>query len=1015
MQQSKGLITFFLVLLLIICAGQFLYYFPTNKVEKAADAYAQRMSATAAPENRATAVKEYRSSYLDSMSSEKVWSMPLIGSYTYQELKSKQLALGLDLKGGMSVLLRVDLKDFLNSLSGKSEDLNFKKALENASVRQKESQSDYIQIFVEEFEKIAGKGQLANVFARNPSLKNILNLGSTDAQVQTLIRQKADETVNETYNRLKERIDKLGVVQPNVFLDKNRDIIQVELPGIENPERARHFLEASANLEFWEVYRTTDEPVFKGIVDADNMLKAAQLGISADSVSKDTSNQKKSGPILSAFIPNQQQQGSAIIGYTDKNKKKLLTDYFSRPEIKAKFPRDLEFRWSKDAVKDKDGKSTGTYELFALKRAAGKEGAALSGESVINAQARPSEKGGGNYEISMTMNPQGAAAWGQLTTKAANDNKREVAIVLDSEVVSAPSVINPILGGSSSITGQYGPQEAKDMASILEVGKLPARAEIIQESTVGPTLGAQNIRSSMLSLGISFLAILAFMWIYYSTGGIISIIALFANLFFIIGMLTSKGTVLTLPGIAGIVLTMGMAVDANVIIYERIREELNAGKNMQTAISEGFRHAFSAIIDGNVTALIAALVLWAFGLGPIKGFGIVLAIGIIFTLFTAFVLTRLLVDFWVQKGWPLKFWAPFSEKAFKNINVDWMKLRRPAYLFSAAIIVAGIIAMFTRGFELGVDFKGGYSYTVRFDKPVNADNLRSELTKSFDNQSTVVKSVSTENTYNITTSYLVKDNSTSAQAQVEQKLFEGINASVDGGTLNIDNFKKSDALSTHIISSTKVGPTVADDIKNSSTKAAIIGLLGIAAFILLRFRRWQYSLGAIVATIHDALITLSVFALLHGILPFSLEIDQALVAAILTILGYSINDTVIVYDRIREYMSNNVSSGKTMSQVINLAINSVFSRTIITSVIILMVLLILFIFGGSGLRGFSFALLIGIAAGTYSSVFIAAPIMLDFSKNLDLSEYKPQTTVTTAATSKPVAVVTPVKKTLKAK
>ncbi len=1014
MQQSKGLITFFLVLLLIICAGQFLYYFPTNKVEKAADSYAERLSALSTPENRAAAKKEYRIAYLDSMSSEKVMSIPLIGNYTYQELKSKQLALGLDLKGGMSVLLRVDLKDFLKSLSGNSTDPNFTQAMANATSRQRESQLDFIQLFVEEYQKVAGAGKLATVFARNAALKNNLNLESSDAQVQTLIREKANETVELTTNRLKERIDRLGVVQPNVTLDKGRDIIVVELPGIENPERARTFLQASANLEFWEVYRTSDEPIFKGLVDADNMLKARQTGMSEDSIKKDSSNQKKAGPILSIFMPNQVQQGSAILGYADKNKKKALNDYLSQPDVQSKFPRDVVFAWSKEAIKDKDGKSTGTYELYALKKSPGKDGASLSGECVTTAQARPTEKGGGNFEVSMSMNPQGAAGWGQLTTKAYNE-KREIAIVLDSQVVSAPGLSNgPILGGQSSITGNYDAQGAKDLASILEVGKLPARTEIIQESTVGPTLGAQNIHSSMLSLGISFLAILIFMWIYYSTGGLISIIALFANLFFIIGMLTSKGTVLTLPGIAGIVLTMGMAVDANVIIYERIREELNAGKNMATAISEGFKHAFSAIIDGNVTAFIAALALYYFGLGPIKGFGIVLAIGIIFTLFTAFVLTRLLVDFWVERGWKIKFWAPFSENAFKNINVDWMKLRRPAYLASGLIIAAGIFAVATRGFELGVDFKGGYSYTVHFDKSVNADNLRAALTKSFDNQSTVVKSVSTENTFNITTSYLVKDNSTTAQDQVVQKLFEGINASVDGGGLKIADFKKSDANVTHIISSTKVGPTVADDIKNSSTKAAIFGLLGIAAFILIRFRRWQYSLGAIVATVHDALITLSVFAIFHGILPFSLEIDQALVAAILTILGYSINDTVIVYDRIREYMRNNVSSGKNMSEVINSAINSVFSRTIITSVIILMVLLILFIFGGSGLRGFSFALLIGIAAGTYSSVFIAAPIMLDFSKNLDLSEYKPQTTVTTN-TSTPITPAVPAKKTLKAK
>ena len=978
-------------MLLIVCVWQFTFYFPTNKVENNADKFAQKAAMLASPENKDAVLKSARASYLDSMSSENVFNVPLVGKYTYQELKSKQLALGLDLKGGMSVLLHVDLKDFLKSLSGNSTDPNFTKAFESASALQKQSQSDFIQLFVQEYEKVAGTGKLAALFSRSESIKNNITLESSDAQVQSIIRQKADETVGETYERLKTRIDKLGVVQPNVSLDKARDIIVVELPGIENPERARKFLEASANLEFWEVYRISDPVIVQGLQDADNVLKAVQLGQSVDSVkSGDSTKNGIRGPLFTVLSPNANNFAPSVIGTTDKNKRDQVTQMLSNPAVQAKFPRDIVFSWSKDPIKDKDGKSLNIYELYALKKTAGKDGPALNGEVVTDAKAVPREKGGGDYEISLAMNPAGATAWGQLTTRCANDNQREVAIVLDSNVVSAPSVRTPILEGHSSISGSYGAQDAKDMASMLQVGKLPAHTEIIQENTVGPTLGAENIRASFMSLSIAFLSILVFMAIYYSTGGVISIIALFANLFFIIGMLTSKGTVLTLPGIAGIVLTMGMAVDANVIIYERIREEINAGKTMLEAVSVGFKKSFSAILDGNATAFIAAVVLAVFGLGPIKGFGTVLWIGIVFTLFTAFLLTHIIVDYWIARGWKIKFFAPFSERAFKNINVDWMKLRKIAYIGSTLFILAGLGAYLSRGFELGVDFKGGYSYNVQFDKNINVDQLRSSLKTAFDNAEPVVKAVSNSRTYNITTSYLVNDQSSAAQKQVTSRLFDVINKTIDDGNLNEENFTRGVATGTHIVSSTKVGPTVADDIKKSSLIAGILGLLGIGLYIVVRFKRWQYSVGAIIATLHDALITLSVFALFHGILPFSLEIDQALIAAVLTILGYSINDTVIVYDRIREYMQT--VTNKPMPQVINDAVNSVFSRTIITSFIMVMVLLILFIFGGSSIRGFAFALLIGIIAGTYSSVFIAAPIMMDLSKKLDLSDVKTVTT-----------------------
>ena len=989
--QAKGIVKFFLVLLLIICAGQFIYYIPTNRVENDAARKGKMAAEAAAPENKTAVEKAVRLAYLDSMSSEKIFKVPVIGtSYTYQELKSKQLALGLDLKGGMSVLLQVDLRDFLRALSNSNADPNFVKALENAKTQQQSSQGDYITLFVAEFKKLAGDGKLASIFGRNESLKGQINIESTDAQVQNLIRQKANETVKETFGRLKQRIDKLGVVQPNVSLDAARDIIVVELPGIENPERARKFLQQAAKLEFWEVYRVQDPGVAAAFQEADNTLKAMAMGVAIDTTKKDTTR-GIGGPLLSALSLNPGTMSPAVVGTADKNKRKLISDYLARSEVASKFPRDMIFRWSKDQSKDQTGKNTGIYELYALKKSAGKDGASLDGERVTDARATSSDKNGGGLEVSLQMDAPGALAWKNLTTSCAADQNREVAIVLDDEVVSAPRVINPITEGRSSITGGYSVQEAQDLASILQVGKLPAKAEIIQENTVGPSLGAENIRNSIMALALSFLSILVFMVIYYSTGGVISIIALFVNLFFIIGALTSKGTVLTLPGIAGIILTMGMAVDANVIIYERIREELAEGKSTAQAIIDGFKHSMSAVIDGHVTALLTSLVLIWQGIGVIKGFGVVLAIGVVFTLFTAILLSRLIVEWWTGRGNEIRFFAKFSEGAFKNIHWDWMVLRKKAYLFSAAIILAGIVSIFTRGFEFGVDFTGGYKFEIAFDNKVNADQLRDAVTKAFENQSTVVKAVNTDNTFDITTAYLSKESGDDVQSRVTQRLFEGV-SSLTGTAVDSANsakFRNHDANGTHIKSSVKVSPTVADDIRRSSLWTTLLGILIIGVYILIRFNRWQYSLGIVIAALHDALITISVFTLLHGIVPWSMEINQDFIAALLTIVGYSINDTVIVYDRIREYMRK--YTNKPMASVINDAINSTLSRTIITSLTVLMVTFILFLVGGAGIKGFAFALFVGLLAGTYSSIFIAAPVMMDFSKNLDLSEYKPET------------------------
>ncbi len=988
--QAKGIVRFFLVLLLLGCAWQLIYIFPANKVENDADAKAKKAAAIASAEQKEDVYKLVRANYLDSMSSTTILDLPLMGKFTYQQCKSNQLALGLDLKGGMSVVLQVNLQDFLKSLSGNSSDADFKKALDAAVASQKQTQGDFIQIFVNEFKK-SGR-PLASVFSRNESLKNEININTSDAKVQDVLRTKANETVNETFKRLQQRIDKLGVVQPNVSLDKSRDMIMVELPGIDNPARARAFLQAAAKLEFWEVYRTSDAAVMNALSEADNALKAGQLlnGDTSTTANKpDSLKMAGRGPLLSLLTPTIDQQGqgrgSAVIGTADKNKRDAILALLRREDIASKFPRELVFAWSKDGIPGKDGKNSNIYQLYALRKTAGKDGAALSGEVVTDAKANLDQQSGG-MEVSLSMNNAGAAAWGQLTTRAAADNKREVAIVLDSAIVSAPSVNTPILEGRSSITGNYSVQEANDFASILQVGKLPAGTEIVQESTIGPTLGAENISKSLISLVVALLAIVAFMCLYYASGGVVAVIALLANLIFIVGALTSIHTVLTLPGIAGIVLTMGIAVDANVIVYERIREELQRGHTLAMAIKDGFLHSYNAIIDGNVTNIISALVLMYFGLGPVKGFAVVLFIGVLFTLFTSLLLSRLLIDWWVGRGNDIKFSNTWSENAFKNINIDWMAMRGKTYVISGLFIAAGIVAFFTRGFDLGVDFKGGYSFNVQFEKPVQGDQLRTTLDKVY-GENTIVKAVSTANTYNITTAYLVKDASTEAQEKVTAKLYEGLKSiGVASGTL--DDFKKTSGKVTHITSASKVGPMVADDITKSSIIANFLALALIFIYILVRFSRWQYSVGAVIALFHDVLFILACFTLFHGFLPFSLEVDQAIVAAVLTISAYSMNDTVIVYDRIREY--TRTYSEKPMREVINAAINSTLSRTIITSLNVLLVVLILFIFGGSSIKGFAFALIVGIFIGTYSSIFIASPVMLDLSKNLNLgSDKKP--------------------------
>jgi SecD/SecF fusion protein len=1000
--QSKGVVRFFLIALTVVCLYQFLLIIPTNKVENKARRYADDM----VQRNPKIAWRTYYSEFLDSLSSETVFSIPLIKKFNYADLKKSQLAMGLDLKGGMSVLLQVDLRDFIKSLSLGNSDPGIDKALDLATERQKTQQSDFITLFAAAWKEVSGGKPLADVFARNESLKGQINFDTPDADALRAMRSLANSTVDETYKRLKQRIDKLGVVQPNVSLDATRDLILVELPGIDNPERARNMLQRSAKLEFWESFRFGDEGVGSQLVAADARLKGLlsgdttqQAGVVKDTTyeypkgldgAPDSTKEKvmvvsdrkadpttptEAGP-LASILKMSGEGRSPYLGFADKNKMKLVIEYLSRPEIAQLFPADLTFRWSQKAIED-DGTNNemaGKYTLFAIKKKGDDAKAPLDGSVVTQASEQP-DPTSGQITVSLSMNNDGAKIWANLTRKAFEGGSREIAIVLDDEVVSAPSVNGPIEGGNSSITGNFSLDEAKDLANILQVGKLPAGTHIVQESQVGPSLGAENINSSLLTMILSVLLLCSFMIAYYNKGGLVSVVALLANIFFIIGTLASMGTVLTLPGIAGIVLTLAAAVDANVVIYERIREELRNGLGIAKAISEGFSRALSAILDANVTTLLTAMVLMYFGLGPIKGFGTVLLVGILSSLFTAVLVGRMLTDWWVEKGWDMSYSRRWSENWLVGFHFDWMGKRRYAYLFSLTLSVIALVSFFTRSFELGVDFKGGYSFNVQFEQPVEIEQLRGPLTTAFEGNP-VIKAVSTTNTYNITTSYLINDQSEGVTERVIAKLHEGLtNAGIKS---DLENFRKTDGVGTHISSSSQVGATVADDIRSSSFKAAFWALSLIFLFLLIRFRKWQFSLGAVVSLFHDVMITLGLFSLLHGYVPFSLEIDQAIIACILTVIGFSVNDTVIVYDRIREFTG--LFAGQSKIDVFNRSINTTLSRTLITSGTVFVVVLLLFVFGGSAIKGFAFGMMIGMFFGTYSSIFVASALVIDFTK-----------------------------------
>ena len=987
--QNRNFIKIVAVVFALICLYQLSFTWVADGVESDAIEYAESYNEN----EREAKVKQY----LDSINSEEVYDI-FIAQYTYADCKQRELNLGLDLKGGMNVTLEVMVVDVLKALSNNSSDELFNTSIKNAIKAQENSQDDFVTLFGIEYEKLSPNNGLAVIFTSQ--LKDKVKINATNNQVIDVLKLEVEDAISRSFNILRSRIDRFGVTQPNIQRLETAGRILVELPGIKDPERARKLLQSTAQLEFWETYEYSElfqslENVntylretnvvdsteilensedsnietaesnedISDLIDDDNLL----ADLETDSLSADSADQlsfeefAQNNPLYAVLYPNVNQQNQIqpgpVVGFCAVKDTSELNNYLNDPAVMKFFPVDVKFAYT---VKPYDTEER-FIQLVAL-RVTNRDGNAAMDGDVVTDASQAFGQYNSSAEVSMSMNQEGAKQWKRLT---AENIGKSIAIVLDGFVYSYPTVQSEISGGRSSISGDFSVNEAKDLANILKSGKLPAPARIIEEAIVGPSLGEEAISSGLTSFIFALLIVLVYMIFFYNRAGIVSNVALLANIFFIFGVLSSLGAVLTLPGIAGIILTIGMSVDANVLIYERIREELTNGKGIRLAISDGYNSAYSSIIDANVTTLLTGIILYTFGTGPIKGFATTLVIGIITSLFAAIFITRLIISARLNKGKDMHFSNKITKGAFKNTNVDFIGLRKRFYILSSIIVVLGLGSLFTKGLQLGVDFDGGRTFVVRFDDSVNNEDLRNELSNVFvDNDglkyTPQVKTFGDDNQVKITTSFMINNNDVNTDKVVEDKLNEGL---------------KTSGLNYEIMSSQKVGPTIADDIKDAAVWSIIFSLLVIFMYILLRFRKWQFSLGAVAAVFHDVIIVLSIFSFFYGILPFSLEIDQAFIAAILTIIGYSLNDTVVVFDRVREYM--NINKKKKIHEFMNGSLNSTLSRTINTSLTTFFVLLVIFIFGGEVIRGFMFALMVGVIVGTYSSLFIASPIMLD--------------------------------------
>jgi len=991
--QNKGAIRLIAIALALVCLYQLSFTFVTKRVEKKAHEYAKGDSR-----------KEYY--YLDSISTETVYNFLWIRKYSYKECKEREINLGLDLKGGMNVTLEVSVTELVRSLSNYSKDTSFLKAMELA--RKTPGNEDFITKFGKAFETIAPNARLAAIF-NSVELRDRVNFNSTNAEVLKVLHEEAESAIANSFNIIRNRIDKFGVAQPNIQRLEGSGRILVELPGVKEPERVRKLLQGTASLEFWETHENAEvykylfaansklaeiraaeealKPTEKPVKEEKSNLESSQVNPtdstkegelidmlkekgSTDSTTMAATDMAKQYPLFAILHPNINNQNQPAPGpmvgmahYRDTSK---VNEILKMQQIRSLFPLDMKFLWSvKPAEWDK---SESMYELIAIKVTNRDGKAPLDGGVITDAREAFGDQKG-TAEVDMSMNAEGAKIWARLTGENIG---RCIAIVLDNAVYSYPRVSTEIRGGRSQITGGFTINEAKDLANVLKSGKLPAPARIIQEELVGPSLGKEAIKSGLNSFIISFIIVLAFMVFYYSrSAGLIADFALLANLFFMMGVLASFGATLTLPGIAGIVLTMGMAVDANVLIFERIREEVAGGKGLSLAISDGYKNAYSAIIDGNVTTLLTAVILYVFGSGPIRGFATTLTIGILTSLFSALFITRLIIMSMMKRNYKLIFSTTFSEGAFKNAKVNFIGIRKYAYIISGSILLVAILSLAIRGLNPGIDFAGGRSYVLRFEKPVSTVEVAG-LLKNVLGEAPEVKTFGGQNQVKVTTKYKIADNSENVDTEVDSLLHVGLKPLLPEGTsfdAFQDNFK---------LSSNKVGPTIAHDIKRDAVIAVFFALVVIFVYILIRFKDWRYSTGAVAALFHDTLVVIGMFSILYFRVPFSMEIDQAFIAAILTIIGYSINDTVIIFDRIREYM--HLYPKRDHMENINKGLNDTLSRTFATSFSTLVVLIPIFFFGGEVIRGFVFGLIVGIVVGTYSSLFVATPIAYDLEQ-----------------------------------
>ena len=976
--QNNGLIRTFGILFGLVSIYQLSFTFITSNQEQRAQTYAQQTISEDLP-NYLEIRERTEADYLDS-----IGNIPLYSYTSYNDAKGKELNKGLDLKGGINVILQISVRDILKGLAEDSKNPVFNAALDEADQLQKGTDDSYIESFFNAFDAIKTSEKLASPeFFANRTLRDEITFDMSDQDAQTVLRRKIDESIISAFEVLRKRIDKFGVTQPNIQRLGTSGRILVELPGAKDVDRVKNLLQSTAQLEFWETFK--NDELISFLVQANEVAKSFQADEEAekpstedeasaiDDLLADVSAEDSTGiaknPILDLIRGYGYQGGPVLAQFAIKDQEEVM-GYLDMPEVRRLLPqkfRYVKFAWGKPKP------SSEIVDLYIL-QSNRQAKAPLSGGVVVDAAQTYDQLG--NAAVSMQMNATGARSWENMTEKAFRE-AGNIAIVLDDIVYSAPSVTNgAISGGRSEITGNFSLNEAIDLANVLRAGKLPASADIIQSEIVGPSLGQEAIEAGIYSFGIALIFVLFWMIFYYGSSGIYADIALILNILLIFGILAGLGAVLTLPGIAGIVLTIGISVDANVLIFERVREELRKGKGMRKSISDGFNNALSSILDANITTGLTALILFIFGNGPIKGFATTLLIGIATSLFTAIFITRLLVDGRSEKGKGINFSTSLTKSLLSNINIPFLSKRKVAYTISSILIVLSLISLTFQGLNQGVDFVGGRSYTVRFDQVVSPTEIKSQLDELFG--SAEVKTFGEANQLKITTKYKVDVEGLEVDNEIQEKLFNGLQSYLPDGITYQDFVNGSSEKQIGIMSSIKVGPTIADDIKKNSYLAVLGSLIVVFLYILLRFRKWQFSLGAVTAVFHDVLIVLGIFSMTYKFMPFSMEIDQAFIAAILTVIGYSLNDTVVVFDRIREYLNEHTKWE--LNSTVNGALNSTLSRTLNTSMTTLIVLLAIFFFGGESIRGFMFALIVGVIVGTYSSVFIATPVMFDTTK-----------------------------------